>query len=124
MFLSWDEIREMNENGIEFGSHTVSHPFLPTLKETILEYELKESKTRIENETGRRVTALSYPYAGLRSFNARVKDTARSAGYDFGMGFYGVNDLRKSDPFALRRLPVESGDSLDILKIKLWGVEL
>ncbi|MCD4812025.1 polysaccharide deacetylase family protein [bacterium] len=38
--LRWDEVREIRFNGIEFGSHTVSHPKLRNLKRKNVENEL------------------------------------------------------------------------------------
>ena len=42
--LSWDEVRELHNKGIEFGSHTVTHPQLKTLNKKQIEYEVRKSK--------------------------------------------------------------------------------
>jgi len=44
-FLSWKQIKEMQESGlVTFGSHTVSHRILTTLNDGEIENELYESK--------------------------------------------------------------------------------
>lgn len=60
--LSWDQIREMSENGIRFGSHTRTHPNIGDCDASELEKELTESKTEIENMTEKPVTGFAYPY--------------------------------------------------------------
>src|SRR5665647_414113 len=43
-YLTWDEIAWMQEEGMSFGSHTLSHPDLRKLSKIDLEKELRESK--------------------------------------------------------------------------------
>lgn len=68
--LSWSEIFEMANNGIDVQSHSLSHRYLNRRKpqESYLEYvqevdrELKDSAAIIENETGKKVDLFAYPY--------------------------------------------------------------
>lgn len=60
--LSEKQIREMAESGrIHFGSHTKSHEKLYALDADTMKTELSESRRRIEELTGQKVTALAYP---------------------------------------------------------------
>ena len=60
--LSEEQIREMAASGrIHFGSHTKSHQKLYALGSDEMELELVESRRRIEELTGMKVTALAYP---------------------------------------------------------------
>ena len=47
--LSQDEILEMAEHGIEFGSHTMNHRLLNKLSELEVKSEVEEAKREIEN---------------------------------------------------------------------------
>ncbi|MCU9614822.1 polysaccharide deacetylase family protein [Caldibacillus lycopersici] len=59
--LSVTDIKRMVESGIiSIQSHTATHPELPKI--TNYEYELHESKKKIQQITGKPVTALAYPY--------------------------------------------------------------
>jgi peptidoglycan/xylan/chitin deacetylase (PgdA/CDA1 family) len=68
--LSWDQVREMADAGIDMQCHTVDHRNLSTLKEgepfrdyyEDLERELVRSTRAIEKKTGRKVSYLAYPY--------------------------------------------------------------
>src|SRR5579863_3371770 len=61
--MTWDEIRELREAGIHFGSHTVTHPQLKTLTAKNLEDEIRVSKETIEDKLGCGVQSFAYPYA-------------------------------------------------------------
>ncbi|MGH9792702.1 MAG: polysaccharide deacetylase family protein, partial [Candidatus Acidiferrales bacterium] len=51
--MTWDQIKELANAGMEFGSHTVNHPDVTQLAPADLERELAESKREIEQRTGR-----------------------------------------------------------------------
>ena len=106
--LSWAQIREMSREGIEFGSHSVTHPILSMLTPEELRFELETSRQRIEVETGRPVHVLAYPVGGRNAFSPDVKRAARSAGYELGVSYLrGVQDPSNWDPFEIRRIHVE-----------------
>jgi peptidoglycan/xylan/chitin deacetylase (PgdA/CDA1 family) len=95
--MSWDELRRHAERGIQIGSHAVSHPHLTTLSDSELRQELADSKAEIEGELGLPCTDFAYPYG---EHDGRVREAARSAGYDRAYALRG--DRR--DPYAAPRL--------------------
>lgn len=108
MPLTWDQVREMARGGIEFGSHTVTHPVLAQVDDAAMRAELFDSKARIEAETGRKVEVLSYPVGGAEAFDDRVRRVAREAGYRAAVAYLpGGNPMATCDWFALRRIRVE-----------------
>ncbi len=80
--LSWAEIYEMHNYGIEFGSHGLSHTNFTKLDDAGLYYELQKSKQTIEKELGL-CRCVSYPFNRV---NSRVLNAARRVGYKFGFG--------------------------------------
>jgi len=60
--LSWREIRAMQERGIEFGAHTLTHPDLTRLPPARLVEEVCGAKTILEDALGTAVTTFAYPY--------------------------------------------------------------
>src|SRR3712207_7875400 len=50
-------------SGIEFGSHTVTHPKLVMIGSSAIDDELRGSKSKIEDELQATVTSFAYPYA-------------------------------------------------------------
>ncbi|MBI5685378.1 MAG: polysaccharide deacetylase family protein [Verrucomicrobia bacterium] len=122
--LTWDEVRELHQAGIEFGSHTVNHPELVRLPWPEVEREVRDSKTEIEQRLGARVTAFAYPYAfprAQRELVGRLRRLLCETGYescvttDIGRASAGT------DLFAVPRLPMNDCDDAELLKAKLAG---
>jgi peptidoglycan/xylan/chitin deacetylase (PgdA/CDA1 family) len=77
--MSWQELERLAQAGWEIGSHTRSHPRLPTLDDAALEDELQRSRQDIERHLARPCASLAYPYG---DHDARVVEAARQAGYE------------------------------------------
>lgn len=106
--MNWDQIREMSRAGIEFGSHSVSHPVLANLDDAALARELADSKADIEREIAKPVRVIAYPVGQSFAYDARVVAAVRAAGYRLAASYVsGGNRLRALDRYALRRLHVE-----------------
>ena len=106
--LDWSQVREMAESGIEFGSHTVSHPILSRCSPEELQFELAESFATLGRHVDRFSPVLSYPVGGPAAFNDRVIDEARCCGYRLAASYiHGGNTLSRLDRYALRRIHVE-----------------
>jgi peptidoglycan/xylan/chitin deacetylase (PgdA/CDA1 family) len=122
--MTWDEVRESQRAGIEFGSHTVNHPKLYDLNLSQLRTELKDSKDKLEHELGRPIGTFAYPYAFPSADRAFVKvfvETLQETGYACNVttkiGLAEKND----DSFTLKRLPVNSADDEALFRAKLAG---
>ncbi len=76
--MSWENLRELAAAGWEIGSHTSTHPRLPSLPDAELAAELADSRARCEEEIQRPCRALAYPFS---AYDRRVMDAARAAGY-------------------------------------------
>ncbi|MEO0185329.1 MAG: polysaccharide deacetylase family protein, partial [candidate division WOR-3 bacterium] len=87
--LNWNQILEMKESGVSFGSHTMSHCNLTRLNSERLEYELFESKRILEKYLGQ-IDAVSYPFNRV---NTCVLKKVAEAGYKYGFGGEGTDNL-------------------------------
>ena len=106
--MNWAQVREMASAGIEFGSHSVSHPILTQLDDAALDRELAESREAIACQIGHAVDIIAYPVGGIQAFDARVIAAAQRAGYRLGLSYVsGTNRLHSLDRYSLQRLPVE-----------------
>ncbi|HEY7912693.1 MAG TPA: polysaccharide deacetylase family protein [Blastocatellia bacterium] len=102
--ITWDEAREMDSNGVEIGSHTVTHPILTNIPLRRLRHELNESRARLESELARKVDLFCYPNG---NFNLEVRGEVERAGYSCAVtSIPGFADCA-SDPLALRRISTE-----------------
>jgi peptidoglycan/xylan/chitin deacetylase (PgdA/CDA1 family) len=100
--LSPEEILEMARYGIEFGSHTVNHRWLPELPLTEAKFEVEESKRQLEELVQKPCNVFAYP-AGY--FNGAVKDLVSGAGYRAAFTTdYGPTETL--DIFALNRIEI------------------
>lgn len=111
---SWERLRELADRGVEIGSHTCSHPHLPRLGDVELDRELRESRTRLEDELRRRCRFLAYPFGDE---DGRVRAAARRAGYEAAFALPG--DVAAPDDFAVPRLGVWRRDTQPRLATKL-----
>jgi peptidoglycan/xylan/chitin deacetylase (PgdA/CDA1 family) len=102
--LSWEQVCEMSAAGIDFGSHSVTHPNLTQLADADLRWELTESKRVLEGRLDRPIATLAYPIGTASAFDARVIAAAESAGFRLAATYLsGVNWVDKLDRFELRR---------------------
>lgn len=60
-----EAIAEIAEGGIEVGSHGVHHAPLGSVLGVVVERELRESRERLEEVTGRDVVSFAYPYGSI-----------------------------------------------------------
>ena len=57
---------------VALGAHTVNHPDLSTMQEREAECEVRDSRTEIEQKTGRAVASFAYPYGGMNDRTAAL----------------------------------------------------
>ena len=79
-YMNWNHILEMKKNGMEIGSHSMSHPTMSSLSITKANSELRKSKLILEDFLGSSVRSFSYPYG---DYNNKTNNLALSAGYSF-----------------------------------------
>ncbi|MGQ0734891.1 MAG: polysaccharide deacetylase family protein [Acidobacteriota bacterium] len=108
-FLTWADIREMATAGVEFGSHTVSHPILSTLDAGTLDMELSASKQRIESELAAPCKTFAYPNGSWVDFGEREKHAAERAGYGAACSLNGRLNRPRTDLYELDRINIGRG---------------
>jgi peptidoglycan/xylan/chitin deacetylase (PgdA/CDA1 family) len=99
--LSWDEIRTISNYGIEFGSHTHTHELLDRVDNRTIDYELKESKHRLESELGKEVRLFSYPNGYFQ--NHAIQKALRKNGYQYAFTLDSRTIFTDDDPLLLPR---------------------
>lgn len=115
--MSWDQIRELQENGFEIGAHTHSHKDLTKLSEMEIQRELSDSRQCIEDHIGTTPRYLAYPRG---FYNDRIKQMVREAGYKGACGvILKWRHLLGSDPFAIKRMPIKGTESMRRFKLRL-----
>jgi len=118
------EIRELARVGVEFGSHTVTHPQLHELSKAAIVHELADSKQVIEDTIGSEVSLFSYPYRFPEEdteFTSQLASLLTEQGYSAGVTTVIGLSSRCDNPFFLKRLPVNDADDRRFLRAKLEG---
>ena len=111
--LTWEQLAEMRDAGVDIQGHTVSHHDLTKKIKTpqFPEYdawlwnELNGSKQMLEQRLGINVNTLALPYG---RYNAHVQEVAKKAGYAAVFTVYGQKIGRSSPPSALGRYMIEA----------------
>lgn len=123
--LSWEHLKEMSDNGMEVGSHTIGHSILSQLTEDELRYELEFSKQILEDKLERAVTTIAYPVGLLFAYNDDVVAKTSVMNYKFGISYMPGNNYFKSlNKFDLKRIHIERYTSNSMFKSMLSLPEL
>lgn len=103
--LTWAAIRQMAQEGVEFGSHTVTHTVLTRCTAECIERELVESGRMIEQQLGQPCELFCYPNGRAGDWDARTGAAVRKAGYRCAVT--GIQGLVRAgdDVYTLRRIP-------------------
>ena len=107
--LSWSQIAEAAQAGMEVGAHSWQHPQLDQLRGLVLREELYASKAHLEDQLGAPVPGLAYPFGYS---NSRVRQVARDAGHDYACAVSNTMLNGSADLLALPRLTVRRSTSL------------
>ncbi|PSB45447.1 glycosyl transferase family 2 [Cyanosarcina cf. burmensis CCALA 770] len=107
--LSWEEIRQLQAEGVEFGSHTASHRPLTGLSLAEVVSEAARSRTILQQGLGHSPKAFAYPYGDT---DPVVQHLIGACGYVFGLSCKpGLSSFHDS-LLALSRIEITGTDSL------------
>jgi peptidoglycan/xylan/chitin deacetylase (PgdA/CDA1 family) len=110
--VSWEQLAEMRDAGVDIQSHTVTHSSLNARKGKTddqyrewLKNEIAGSKELLERQLGIPVKALAYPY-GLH--NEAVREAVKQAGYEAAFTVYGQRIGHGAEATLIGRYAIES----------------
>lgn len=105
LILTWEQVREMQDMGMIFGSHTLTHLNLPNADPEDAIYEITDSRKVLEKRLGKKIRHFSYPNSGpYEYFNERIRQYVVDAGYESSCTSNNGFVDHGSDPFALERV--------------------
>lgn len=113
--ITWDQLAELRDAGMEIGSHTVSHQDLrkkPAKSagdyDAWLKNEVETSKQILEEKLGIKVATFAYPYGWN---NEKVRSGCQAAGYEASFTVYGQRLGMTTNPLTLGRYDVTTKDA-------------
>jgi len=113
--LAWRDVVRWHGRGIEFISHTATHPRLSWLEADRAASELTRSRMTLELVLGAPVLTIAYPYGAAAP---RERELARAAGYRLG---FAVLTRWRGDALAVPRTPVYAWSAAPPV-VGPWGV--
>lgn len=108
-FLGWEDLRDVQQAGIEIGSHSLSHRNLKRLPPGEMEREIRESRRVLEDRLGGAVPHFSFPKGRA---TRQAERASRATGYTTAVVTGQRWNRRRADLHHLYRLRVEGTDSL------------
>jgi peptidoglycan/xylan/chitin deacetylase (PgdA/CDA1 family) len=112
LMLNWDEIREMHNNGVYFGAHTITHPILSKVSNPDGIKEIDESRKKIEQELSIRVRHFAFPNGRPQDFTDELRTFCRHSGFDSVSSCDFGNNSTATDVWNLKRVGSEVPISL------------
>lgn len=114
--LTWGQVRVMHQGGMEFGSHTFTHPDLRGQSVDYLVWQIVGSQEAIAERIGEPVRFFAYP-AGY--YDQQVIDVLRSAGFWAAVTTQQGAEHTTDGLFELERIRVRGDDTLEQFVAKL-----
>ena len=111
LFMSWEQVKEMHENGMDIGSHTCSHKILSHLSREEQLHEIFESKKLIEAAISHEIKSLAYPVGGLDTFDSDTVNLVKQSGYQAAFSFPKGGGVTQNLPNQMFRIPRMSLDA-------------
>lgn len=109
-YLNINQLKEMDKNGIDIESHTLTHPKLGELGYNAQLKELKSSKEFLEKNLNKKVSFVAYPYG---SHNGNTVKAAQSAKYKMAVTTDGRWASIKDGIYTLDRVYIAGDKGLD-----------
>ena len=118
-FLSWADVESLGVPGIEFGSHTCSHPRLLDLPAEQMKRELVESRATILDHVKQSDIPLSYPHGRTSEPLSRLVE---AVGYSCGITTVLGPNGDDANLYALKRTVIASDDDLATFAARVSGL--
>ena len=121
-YMSWDQIRTLQDEGVQIGSQTRSHPHMHKISINDAKDELSISNERFLNEIGQRPKLFAYPYG---EYNLDIIELVKQAGFDSAFGqnsgiAHAYNGFFELPRFAMN----ERYGTIDRLQLAINGLPL
>lgn len=107
--MDWPTARGLEASGFRCGAHGFTHARLTDLPPAACREELRTSRSLLEDELGREVRDMAYPYG---KYNETVRALAEETGYRSACSVRIGLSAADDDPLALHRVPVSGRDSM------------
>ncbi len=99
-YMSWDQIRDLRDNGVTIGSQTASHLHMPANREVRNREDLRLSNARFKRELGDTPPLFAYPFGEA---SIRIQEIVKEAGFTHAFGQHSGALHTSSDRYYMPR---------------------
>ncbi|WP_426416992.1 polysaccharide deacetylase family protein [Aestuariirhabdus sp. LZHN29] len=114
--LSMKEIKRFASLGVEIGLHGAYHQDMTAIQPNDLQEQLVAAKSELENQIGKPVFGLAYPYG---RYNKDVMARVRDAGFLYACSTEAGRVSASLSDYQIKRLTIENMDTLNRVQRKL-----
>ena len=108
LFLDLDQIHQMSQDGIGFGSHGASHTPFSAMSAEEQEREVLDSKAAIQEIIGPEFVPFAYPFGTERHFTHSSEEIVQRAGYSCALTNIPYLNEEDSSIYKLARINVRN----------------
>lgn len=121
-YLTWDMLRDMQNRGIEIGSHTANHLPLTEMSPADAREEVQLSKTLLEWNGIKTIFGLSYPNGKYKDFMPQMlKESEYLAAVT---GDAGLNTF-ETNPYLLHRINIPRPHfGIEEFRLRIWKAKI
>jgi len=122
LFMSWEQIRELSDQGFFIGGHTRSHRILTTLEGGQIEEEIVQCKQEIEKRIGRPIYSFAYPHGKRLDYPAEVcAPLLKKYGFKLAVSTIGGHNgpVSLQNQYELRRVGIAFEEPFTFFKLKI-----
>lgn len=102
-YMSWDDIRQLQAEGVEIGHHTASHLHMIHSGGEASGLDIARATARFEAELGAVPPLFAYPYG---EYDPVLEEQIKELGFSAAFSQYSGPAAHWSDMFALPRFPI------------------
>jgi peptidoglycan/xylan/chitin deacetylase (PgdA/CDA1 family) len=116
--MSFDQAQSLPKGLVTIGSHTMTHPLLPSVSKQHARTEIVQSRMRLEEMFKRQVSLFSFPFGG---FNEQLVAYCHEAGYERVFTTLPTFAFVNPKDFVVGRVRVDPADWPLEFRLKLAG---
>lgn len=103
--MTWGQVKELSDAGMEIGSHTLDHPYLSKTKPArLVKYEIRKSRQVLTMNLDIPIRFFAYPSG---AYNKETADIVKNSGYLSAVTTdHGIYHKIGGDPYQIKRIYV------------------
>ena len=121
LYMTWADVRELAQGGLELGGHTASHEILSRLDATTAEREVREGREAIGRRLDIESRSFAYPFGRRWDYDAKSKEAVRKAGFASAATTHAGTNRAGTDPYELKRLMIDEDAELHLVAAEACG---